>query len=245
MKDKQCIDAIHSGHFLYWDMLGRLRGAVNHKEDGLRWLSGDIDYNYYCDTADAGSVVACMENNEIPKTLTFLADSDEAALIKPYRATGRFKETMRATGMAHKLAEAVPPTPDKWLSLFRVCDITQLKMAGSILNSVFEYRLFSLEKYIEMMGNAGQFFYLAEYDSLPVGACMAQHGDGFINISWVGVLPGYRKLGIAGCLIHAAERDGFRQGKTIGVLHGFPKAVGAYRRIGYQEYCVAIVLELQ
>jgi len=74
---------------------------------------------------------------------------------------------------------------------------------------------------------------------------MAQYGDRFVNLSWVGILPGYRKLGMAGYLIQAAECDGLLNGKTIGVLSGFPAAVGAYRRIGYHEYGRVIVLELQ
>jgi GNAT superfamily N-acetyltransferase len=226
-------------------MLGGLQGAINHKEDHLRWRTGDVYYNYYCDTADVEKIVVRMKNNEIPKTLTFFTDSSETGLIEPFKATEQFKEAMRAAGMAHDLMDTVLPEPDKRVNLFRVRDTAQLKMAGSILNTVFEYRLFSYENYIKMMENDGQYFYIAEYDGLPVGACMAQHGDCFVNISWVGVLPGYRKLGIAGYLIQSAERDGVQQGKTIGVLHGFPEAVGVYRRIGYKEYCMTIVLELQ
>ena len=88
-----------------------------------------------------------------------------------------------------------------------------------------------------------RFFYLAEYDGLPVGAVMSQHGDDIVNISWVGTLPGYRKLGIAGYLIQMAERDGLLHGKTIGVLHGYPEAVGAYHRVGYRAYSRGIWIE--
>ena len=41
MTDKQYIYAIHNGHFLYWDMLGRLRGMEPRNDAGLRWLTGD------------------------------------------------------------------------------------------------------------------------------------------------------------------------------------------------------------
>ena len=95
-----------------------------------------------------------------------------------------------------------------------------------------------------MLNNNGQYFYLAEYDGLPVGACMAQYGDDFVNISWVGTLNGYRKLGIAGYLIQEAEREAIKQGKAIGVLHALTDAVGAYKRIGYKEYCKTVQLEL-
>ena len=244
MTAEKYIDAINSGHLLYWDMLGGLRGATNHKEDNLRWLTGGIEYNYYCNTSSVENVVTRMNNNEIPKTLTFFTDSNETGPIESFKATGLFIEAVRAFGMAHDLEDAVLPEPDNRLKLFRVREAEQLKMAGSIFNAAFEYRIFSFENYIEMMGNEGQFFYMAEYDGLPVGACMSQYGDDYVNISWAGTLPGYRKLGIAGHLIQAAECDGFQNGKTIGVLYGFPEAIGAYRRIGYKEYCLAIILEL-
>ena len=96
---------------------------------------------------------------------------------------------------------------------------------------------------MEIYENNGQFFYLAEYDGLPVSAVMSQHGDHFVNISWVGTLPGYRRLGIAGHLIQMAERDGLLRGKMIGVLQGYPEAVGTYRRIGYREYSRGTWLE--
>ena len=185
-----------------------------------------------------------METDEIPKTLSFYINNNGDDLIKSFRVSGRFKDCMQTTGMAHELLDVVLPRPDKRLNLFRVREITQLKMAGSILNAAFDYRLFSFGHYVEMFENDRQFFYLAEYDGLPVGVCMAQHGECFVNISWVGVLPGYRKLGIAGYLIQMAERDGIKSGKTIGVLGALPGAVGAYHRVGYKNYCMTTVLEL-
>ncbi|MDR2569003.1 MAG: GNAT family N-acetyltransferase [Oscillospiraceae bacterium] len=244
MTDKQYINAIHNGHFLYWDMLGKLKGMNDHKENDLRWLTGEINYNYCCETTDTKTVVERMKNDEIPNNLLFFIEHCKANTIDSFKATNLFKEIMNTTGMAHELMDTALPKPDKRLNLFRVRELTQLKMAGSILNTVFDYRLFSYDHFIEMMENNGQYFYMAEYDGLPVGACMAQHGDSFVNISWVGVLPGYRKLGIAGHLIQMSEQHGLQCGKSIGVLHGFPDAVSAYRRIGYRDYCATVVLEL-
>ena len=245
MTDEQYIDAIGRGHFLYWDMLGNLRGMTNHREGNLRWLSGEIYYNYYCDADTVESVVQRMISNEIPRNLSFFTTSNAASPVELFQSTGLFSEAIITTGMAHELLDTDLPKPDKRLNLFRVREITQLSMAGSILNTVFEYRLFSFAHFTEMMENTGQFFYLAEYDGLPVGACMAQHGDCFVNITWVGVLPGYRKLGIAGYLIQLAERDGIQQAKTIGTLHAFPEAIGAYQRVGYRPYCMSKSLELK
>ena len=72
MTDEQCIDIIKQGHLQYWNMLGNLRGNDNHMEYGLKWLSGDIFYNYYADSSDVDSVLQRINSGEIPKTLTFL-----------------------------------------------------------------------------------------------------------------------------------------------------------------------------
>ncbi len=243
MTDKQYAEAIIKGHLLYWNMLGALRGIENHKEDGLRWLTGDVDYNYYCESADIDGIIQRMKNGKIPKNLTFITDNLETDPAEPFRAAGLFEGGSGTTGMAHELAERPIPKFDKRINLFRVHEISQLKTVGTILNSAFEYRLFSFEHYLEMFNNYGQFFYLAEYDGLPVGAVMSQYGDIFVNISWAGTLPGYRKLGIAGCLIQMAEQDALLHGKNISVLHSRPNALGAYRRIGYREYCRGIEIE--
>jgi len=153
------------------------------------------------------------------------------------------KETVAV--MAHELGDTVLPKPGKDLNIFKVSEIVQLKAAGAILNTVRDYRLFSFEDYLDMMNNDGQNFYLAEYDGLPVGACMAMDGDDFLAIPFIGTLPAYRKLGIAGCLIQLAEQDGINRGKTVGVRNAFPIAIGACKRVGYRECGDTITLTLK
>lgn len=244
MTNKQYTETITCGHFLYWDMLGNLRGLKNNKETNLMWLSGDINYNYFINTSNVNDIILRMKGGEIPKNLIFLTDNFDANPTEPFRATGLFRDGLGTTGMAHQLMDTPLPKSDKRLNLFRVREISQLKAAGAILNSVFNYNLFSFDHFVDMMKTDGLFLYLAEYDGLPVGACMSQHGDDFVNISWVGTLPGYQKLSIAGYLIQEAEREGILHGKTTGVLQARSKAVGVYRRIGYREYCWAIELEM-
>ena len=243
MNDRQYIEAIHAGHLIYWDMLGKLQGMENHNEGGLRWLSGGIFYNYYTTNTDVMDVVRRMKSGEIPNNLTFHTSDLTSDPTEIFRAAGMFKDGFGTLGMAHLLMDTTLPEPDKRLSISRVFEITSLKAAGAILNTVFDYRLFTLTHFQEMLQNDGQYFYLAEYDGLPVGACMAQHGDDFVNISWVGTLNGYRKLGIAGYLIQEAEREGVNRGKAVGVLHALANAVGAYKRIGYRGYCKTVQME--
>jgi len=244
MNDKQYVEAINNGHFLYWNMLGRLNGMENHEEKDLRWLSGGIFYNYYAANTDVKDVVQRMRSGEIPKNLTFHTSGLTSDPTGLFREEGLFKDGFGTFGMAHELMDITLPEPDNRLNIFRVLRVNDLKAAGAILNTVFDYRLFTFTHFQDMLENDGQYFYLAEYDGLPVGACMAQHGNNFVNISWVGTLNGYRKLGIAGYLIQEAEREGVNCGKVIGVLHALTDAVGAYKRIGYREYCKTIQMEL-
>lgn len=244
MTSEQYFDAIKCGHFLYWDMLGNLRGMKNHKEDNLRWLTGDIDFTYFTEAAQIDDVVKRMKEGVLPKNLFFVLNDSNKDMSDLFLSSGLFRKTMETVGMAHDLCDIMLPVPDRCIELFRVREISQLKMTGAILNTVFEYNLFSFERFVEMLENDRQFFYLAEYDGLPVGAVMAQHGDSFVNISWAGTLPGYRNLGIAGHLINMAERDGLQHNKAVGVLHAYPEAVGAYRRIGYMGFSHGIGIEL-
>ena len=231
MTNAQYIDSINRMNLLYFEMLGNLRGNENHKEDNLHWLTGKIDYIYFIGEVAVREIIGRMNADEIPETLMFQVGDTQS---ERFTATGLFTKEIVAV-MAHELGDTSLPKPDERLHLFKVSEISQLKAAGAILNSVRDFRLFSFEDYLDMM-NDGQCFYLAEYDRLPVGACMTMDGDDFLAIPFIGTLPGYRKLGIAGHLIQMAEREGIHRGKTIGVRNAFPIAIGACKRAGYREY---------
>lgn len=231
MNHNQYIDVINRMNLLYFEMLGNLRGNEKHKEDNLHWLTGNIDYIYFLGEVEVDQIIRRMRADEIPKTLMFqVGDVRSEAFL----ATGLFIEETVAV-MAHELGDTALPKLDKALNVFKVSEIAQLKAAGAVLNSARDYRLFAFEDYLDMM-NGGQYFYLAEYDGLPVGACMAMDGDDFLAITWIGTLPGYRKLGIAGHLIQMAESEGMNRGKTIGARNTLPIAIGACKRVGYSEY---------
>ena len=222
MNHNRYIDIINRMNLQYFEMLGNLRGNEKHKEDNLYWLTGKIDYIYFIGEVKVDEVINRMKTDEIPKTLMFQVGDARSELFK---STGLFTEEIVAV-MAHELGDTSLPKPGKELKIFKVSEIAQLKAAGAILNSSRDYRLFSFEDYLDMM-NAGQCFYLAEYDGLPVGACMTMDGDDFLALPWIGTLPGYRKLGIAGHLIQAAESEGVNRGKTVGVRNAFTHHCGA------------------
>ena len=129
------------------------------------------------------------------------------------------------------------PAPPYNINLFRVKEVYQLKTAGSILNSAFEYDFFSFEHYLDIFNTSYAYFYIAEYNGIPAGACMVLHGEDFMEIAWAGTLNGYRKKGIAGYLLNMAEKDAVEKGIPISVLSAFPGGVNAYSRVGYRKIC--------
>ncbi len=239
------IDYILQGHDLYWDMLGNMRGNINHKSD-ICWLSGDIDFTYsmVLDESDyskqISQIVTRIKNKEIPNNLLITPKSapEDIDLLDCFMKTGLFKIGSTSLGMLKKLApHTLLPASEKCLNIFRVNDLLQLKICGAILNTSFEQDLFSYEHYIDAFNTYNVRFYIAEYNGLPVGACMSILSDEFVEIAWVGTLVGYRKKGIGGYLINAAEKDALQQGKSIAVLTASEGAINAYKRIGYNGYC--------
>jgi len=240
MNHNQYIDIINRMNLDYFEMLGNLRGNEKHKEVNLHWLTGNINYIYFIGEVEPDEVIRRMKDGEIPETIMFQVGDAQSEL---FMDTGLFDKEIVAV-MAHELCDTVLPEQDKELTIYKVTEISQLKSAGAILNTARDFRLFSFQDYLDMM-NDGQCFYLAEYDGLPVGVCMAMDGEDFLALTWIGTLPGYRKLGIAGHLMQAAEQEGINRGKTIGVRNALPIAIGACKRVGYREYGDTVTLTLK
>ena len=238
------INNIVKGHTLYWDLLGSMRGNNIHKGE-VCWLSGDINFTYltklnadYKNQLDL--IVKQIISKEIPDNIAVSPDSinDNADLVEYINKTGLFKKSFTSLGMAKELdANTSFPKPGKHLNIFRVNNSSELKMCGAILNAAFEYDLFSFEHYLDAFNTQEVTFYMAEYNGLPVGACMSITKEDILEIAWVGTLNGYRKKGIAGHLINAAEKDALQKGISIAVLTASEGPINAYKRIGYNGYC--------
>lgn len=244
--DNSCMtDAILRGHALYWDMLGEMRGNQNHK-GALSFLSGDLHFAYDLVLEDGDynlqveQLIGRIAQKEIPDMLSILPTSAPAGLdvVDCFMRTGKFVPQFTSLGMAKELsAQRSLPKAEKKLNILRVHDETQLKMSGAILNAVFDYDLFSYSHYLDAFQMHNVHLYLAEYDGLPVGACLVIYGEDLMEVAWVGTLPGYRKKGIAGQMMVMAEQDAFYMGKKISVLTAFEGAIHAYERIGYEGAC--------
>ncbi|MBP7177089.1 MAG: GNAT family N-acetyltransferase [Thermoclostridium sp.] len=245
MDNEKFVNCIIKGHTLYWDLLGNMRGNNNHKSD-ICWLSGDISFTYsihlngsaYRNQFDR--IVHRIENKEVPNNITVCPDSADQGidLIGYINKTGLFRRSFTSLGMAKELnIDTTFPKADKRLNIFRVNNLCELKMCGAILNTVFEYDLFSFEHYLDAFNTQEVTFHIAEYNGLPIGACMSITKDDILEIAWVGTLNGYRKKGIAASLIHAAEKDAVQKGVSVAVLTASEGAINAYKRIGYQGYC--------
>jgi GNAT superfamily N-acetyltransferase len=251
MTDKQYSDAIIRGHFMYWDMLGTLRGIEAHKGN-LCWLSGDIKYNYSVKldgpdySKEAGEIVKQMRDRQIPDNLTITPDTavPDVDALSLFLSDDSFSMETSYCGMAKELhSNTAIKIPPKNINLFRVNEIYQLKISGAILNAAFEYDLFSFEHYLDVFNHPCVNFYLAEYKGIPACACMSIITNDIVTIGWVGRLKGFRKKGIAGYLVSMAERDAADKGKSVSVLSASADAVNAYSRIGYKPYCEIHVIK--
>ncbi|MDR0294222.1 MAG: GNAT family N-acetyltransferase [Oscillospiraceae bacterium] len=232
------------GHRLYWNMLGNMRGIQNRTGD-VNWLSGDVSCAYDVRFSgpdyekEAAELAGRMKAGEIPGRLVITPGSAPpgADIYSPFLSHSGFTSGTDY-GMVKELsAGRIAPAPPKQFDLFRVGETHQLKMSGAILNSAFEYDLFSFGHYLDAFNDPRVRFYMAEYNGIPAGACMSVLGDDFLEIAWVGTLAGYRKKGIAGYLIGLAEQDAVLNGRRISVLTAFPGGVNAYSRIGYEKCC--------
>lgn len=242
MDTQQAIHYIEQGHLDYWHTLGQLPDNTAH-EDVVYWMSGHIHHSYYLklDAAkyqeQCAAIIADMRAKRLPRNLFMGPGSIEGNIdLAAYLvSTGYFEQRESSEGMA-KLLTKTEETPRQNLMLKRVEHPNDLKMAGTILNAAFEYDLFSFEHYQALWAMPHVHFYVAEYQGLPISACMALYADAFVEIAWVGTLPGYRKKGIAGTLMGLAEQDALSQGKQVAVLNAFKSAAGAYRHVGYETH---------
>lgn len=242
MDTQQAIRYIEQGHLHYWHALGQLPDNTAH-EDLVYWMSGHIRHSYFLklDAAkyeeQCAAIIADMRAKRLPRNFPIAPGSIEGDidLVGYLVGTGYFEQQESSEGMAKVLTKA-EETPHQNLVLKRVEHQNDLKVTGAILNAAFEYDLFSFEHYQALSAMPYVHFYLAEYQGLPVSACMALYADEFVEIAWVGTLPGYRRKGIAGTLMGLAEQDALQQGKQVAVLNAFKAAAGAYRHVGYETY---------
>jgi len=229
-------------NFLYFEMLGNLRGNEHHIEDNLRWLSGNINFIYFVGDMEITELVKRMQNGDIPNILNLEFGNER---LDDFMVTGLFDKEITAMYMAHELGDIPLPESEQNLNIYKVSDIEQLKIVGAILNAARDYRIFNYQDYLDMFNTDGLYFYIAEYDGLPVAACMTKDGDDFLYLTNIGTLSAYRKLGIASQLMHFAELDAIERGKNIGVRYSYPIAIGACERVGYRVYGDTVTLWLK
>lgn len=82
-------------------------------------------------------------------------------------------------------------------------------------------------------------FLVAEVDGVVVGTLMAGYEGHRGSINYVGVLPGYRKMGIGRALMSEAERLLVERGCpkiNLQVRTDNGEAVEFYRRLGYETF---------
>ncbi|MDR2599525.1 MAG: GNAT family N-acetyltransferase [Oscillospiraceae bacterium] len=257
MINDQYIKKIIQGHELYWNMLGSLNGNKNHKGD-ICWLSGDINYTYKVKlhesdyNAEINKIINKLKNKKIPNNLIITPDStpNDVNICDLFLKHDCFAISGTNFGMAKEINENNANSiadnnkmHESGIEIFKVSNPYQIKMSGAILNTAFEYDIFSLTHYTDIFNSPRVHFYLAEQKGIPAGACMAIHADDFVEIAWVCTLKGYRKKGIAGYLLNMAEQDAYKKGLKLSVLSAYPEGLNAYIRAGYKQYCEIFTLE--
>jgi len=242
MNYSQYADTFKRMNFLYFEMLGNLRGNEHHIDVNLRWLSGNINFIYFVGNIDIIELVQRMKNGEIPNILNLEFGNER---LDDFMATGLFDKEVTAVYMAHELGDKPLPEPEKNLNIYKVSDIEQMKTVGTVLNTARDYRIFNYQDYFDMYNTDGWYSYLAEYDGLPVAACMTKDGDDFLYLNNIGTLSPYRRLGIGSQLMYFAERDAIQRGKKIGVRFSYSIAIGASERIGYKVCGETVTLTLK
>ena len=78
-------DTFKRMNFLYFEMLGNLRGNEHHTEVNLRWLSGNINFIYFVGNIDIIELVQRMKNGEIQSVLSLEFGN---ARLDDFMATG-------------------------------------------------------------------------------------------------------------------------------------------------------------
>lgn len=79
--------------------------------------------------------------------------------------------------------------------------------------------------------------YLGILNGDVVGTCTLFLGSGVAGIYNVSALPKARRQGVATALTLTALRAARDRGYRIGILHASEMGHGAYRRIGFRDYC--------
>ena len=225
----------------YWELLGSMRGIANITGKICR-LEGDISYTYLATFDETGverdlaDLIEKINSKEIENEFRVIPQLYSGDIVGKILANHDFRESNVNFGMVKELStEAYEKHEDKNLNIFRVNDVERLKFCGSILNACFDYDIFSFSHYLDAYNCCKIKFYIAEYKGLPAGACMAMHGEDYVEIVWVGTLPGYRKKGIAGRIISRAEADAVNAGKRFATLVAVPDAKPTYERLNYKQ----------
>lgn len=243
MIQEEIINAIWNGYLSYWNMLGALRGNIKYKVGVAEYLKGDITWGYAIDLLgiddkdkekEIQKIIKQIENNEIPAQ-GYCFSPMYVDNIKYFTQSKNFEIGINY-GMAKKLSKDIIYSKcDKRINIFRVLEISQLKTAGAILNSVFEYDLFSFEHFIDIFNTPNVRIYLAEYNGLPVSALMCNLNNEVLEIHWLGTLLGFRGKGIEKNLLFRVEQDFIQEGCIVSLITAFKSAVEAYQHAGYTK----------
>jgi ribosomal protein S18 acetylase RimI-like enzyme len=149
-----------------------------------------------------------------------------------------------APGMAidlDALNEDIPANPA--VTVKRAVSLDDLKQWGDPFAASFEVPKKFIPQLCESVATLGfdedkaLHSYLGMLNGDVVGTCTLYLGAGVAGIYNVSTLPKARRQGVATALTLTALRAARDRGYRIGILHASEMGHGAYRRIGFRDYC--------
>lgn len=148
------------------------------------------------------------------------------------------------TGMACTADEVVPPaSPPAGWTITRALDDETLDVFGSLAGPLFDFPEFAVGPWTELHRATAAAegdrwsHWLARLDGEPAGAASLYLGSQAATIAGVGVLPPFRRRGIAAATTHHLLQQASQAGYRQFVLFSSPMALNVYRGLGFRPYC--------
>lgn len=148
------------------------------------------------------------------------------------------------TGMACDTENLPDPPPvPAGLTISQATDSQSLESFGGLCAPLFEFPEVAVGPWTELhqataTDPSGRWsHWLASMDGIPVGTASLFLGADAATIAGVGVLPRYRREGIAAAITwHVLQQAQAADCQHV-VLFASPMAIGVYSRLGFRPYC--------
>lgn len=249
------IEAIEANLFEMLPVLfGCLPNAVYQDEPDAAWFMTDIPFALFNGVIHARlapdglasriqEIIAPFESKKKPMIWWTGPSTQPEDLGEHLRAYGLL-HLDDALGMAIDLNATNKDLPtNPAVMVKRAIRLDDLELWGGPFAANFEVPRKAVPQLCESIAKLGfdeggaLHNYLGMLNGDVVGTCTLYLGAGVAGIYNVSTLPKARRQGVATALTLAALRMARDRGYRIGILHSSEMGHGAYRRIGFRDFC--------